>query len=224
VKHVMMRLLHRAALVGALWGLASQALAGAYEDYFRAIKADDTRALTTLLFRGMDPNTVDPDGIPGLVLAVRDGSLRVVNLLLAQNKMQVEARTKQDESALMMAALSGNEELARALITKGADVNKTGWTPLHYAATKGHIRIIKLLLEESAYIDAESPNKSTPLMMAAMYGTFDALKLLIDEGADVLLKNELNLTALDFARQASRPDSAALLLKTMEAKRPRGSW
>lgn len=224
MKHVLMRLLHRVALVGALWGLASQALAGVYEDYFRAIKADDTRALTTLLFRGMDPNTVDPDGIPGLVLAVRDGSLRVVNLLLAQNKTQIEARTKQDESALMMAALSGNEELARTLMTKGADVNKTGWTPLHYAATKGHIKIIKLLLEKSAYIDAESPNKSTPLMMAAMYGTFDAVKLLIDEGADVLLKNELNLTALDFARQASRPDSAALLLKTVEAKRPKGSW
>lgn len=224
MKPVRLRLLHRAALVGALWILASQALAGAYEDYFRAIKADDTRALTTLLFRGMDPNTVDPDGIPGLVLAVRDGSLRVVNLLLAQNKTQVEARTKQDESALMMAALSGNEELARVLMTKGADVNKTGWTPLHYAATKGHIRIIKLLLEKSAYIDAESPNRSTPLMMAAMYGTFDAVKLLVDEGADVLLKNELNLTALDFARQASRPDSAALLLKTVEAKRPKGSW
>ena len=224
MKPVRLRLLHRAALVGALWVLASQALAGAYEDYFRAIKADDTRALTTLLFRGMDPNTVDPDGIPGLVLAVRDGSLRVANLLLAQNKTQVEARTKQDESALMMAALNGNEELAWVLITKGADVNKTGWTPLHYAATKGHIRIIKLLLEKSAYIDAESPNRSTPLMMAAMYGTFDAVKLLVDEGADVLLKNELNLTALDFARQASRPDSAALLLKTVEAKRPKGSW
>lgn len=224
MKLVMVRLLHRAALVGALCVLTSQAWAGAYEDYFRAIKADDTRTLTTLLFHGMDPNTVDPDGLPGLVLAIRDGSLRVVDLLLAQNKTQIEARTKQDESALMMAVLSGNEALTRTLIAKGADVNKTGWTPLHYAATKGHIRIIKLLLEESAYIDAESPNKSTPLMMSAMYGTFDATKLLIDEGADVLLKNELNLTALDFARQANRSDSAALLLKAVEARRPKGSW
>jgi uncharacterized protein len=210
--------------VCALGLFASPVWAGAYDDYFQAIKTDDTRTLTTLLFRGMDPNTVGPDGLPGLVLAVRDGALKAAGLLLSQNKTKIEARSPQDESALMMAALNGHEELVKALIAKGADVNKTGWTPLHYAATKGHLGIIKLLLEKSAYIDAESPNKSTPLMMAAMYGTFDAMKLLIDEGADVLLKNDLNLTALDFARQANRSDSAALLLKTVEMKRPKGSW
>lgn len=224
MKHVTTRLLCRTALVGALCVLASQAWAGVYEDYFRAIKSDDTRALTTLLFRGMDPNTVDPDGLPGLVLAIRDGSLKAADLLLAQNKTQVEARTKQDESALMMAALSGNEELARTLIVKGADVNKTGWTPLHYAATKGHLRMIKLLLEQSAYIDAESPNKSTPLMMAALYGTLDAVKLLISEGADVLVKNELGLSALDFAKRGNRSDAVELLTKIVEVKRPKGSW
>jgi ankyrin repeat protein len=214
-------------LIGLAYALALFALparAGAYDDYFHAIKTDDTRTLTTLLFRGMDPNAVSPDGLPGLVLAVRDGSLKAAGLLLSQNKTQIDARSPQDESALMMAALNGHEELVKALIAKGADVNKTGWTPLHYAATKGHSSIIKVLLEKSAYIDAESPNKSTPLMMAAMYGTFEAVKLLIDEGADILLKNDLNLTALDFARQANRSDSAALLLKTVEAKRPKGSW
>ncbi len=225
MKFAMKRLLHWVVLVvGSILVLVSQAWAGAYEDYFRAIQTDDTRTVTTLLFRGMDPNTVDPNGVPGLVLAVRDGSLKVAHLLLAQNKTHLEARTPQDESALMMAALNGNEDLVKLLMAKGADINKTGWTPLHYAATKGHLGTIKLLLDKSAYIDAESPNKSTPLMMAAMYGTFDAVKLLIDEGADPLLKNALNLTALDFAKQANRADSVALLEKTVEAKRPKGSW
>ena len=220
----MKRVLRLICLAYVLVLCVSQAWAGAYDDYFQAIKTDDTRTLTTLLFRGMDPNTVGPDGLPGLVLAVRDGSLKSAQLLLSQNKTLIDARSPQDESALMMAALHGHEALVKALIAKGADVNKTGWAPLHYAATKGHISIIKLLLEKSAYIDAESPNRSTPLMMAAMYGTFDTVKLLIEEGADVLLKNDLSLTALDFARQANRSDSAALLLKTVEAKRPKGSW
>jgi len=217
--------LWRALAVLLVWlSGSSLALGGSYDDYFRALRADDTAALTTLLLRGMDPNTVDPSGTPGLVLAAREGSWKVVSLLLAQKSIQVEARTQNDESALMMAALGGNEAMARTLMIKGADVNKTGWTPLHYAATKGHVGMIKLLLDKSAYIDAESPNQTTPLMMAAMYGTFEAVKLLIDEGADVLLKNALNLTALDFARQAQRSDSAALLLKTIEAKRPKGAW
>ena len=217
-------MMRTAALVGGLCLLALQATAGPTEDFIQAIKTDDTRFLTTLLLRGVDPNVTAPDGMPALVLAVRDGSVKAANLLLAQNKTNIEARTKQDESALMMAALNGHEEIAKLLIAKGADVNKTGWTPLHYAATKGHLGVMKLLLDKSAYIDAESPNKSTPLMMAAMYGTFEAVKLLIDEGADVLLKNDLNLTALEFARIANRADSAALLLKTVEARRPKGAW
>ena len=225
MKPVVKRLFHQVSLaVVGMLVLTSQIWAGAYEDYFRAIQTDDTRTVTTLLFRGMDPNTVDPTGVPGLVLAVRDGSLKVAHLLLAQNKTQIEARTPQDESALMMAALNGNEDLVKLLVAKGADINKTGWTPLHYAATKGHLSTLKLLLDKSAYIDAESPNKSTPLMMAAMYGTFDAVKLLLDEGADPLLKNALNLTALDFAKQANRADSVTLLQKAVDAKRPKGSW
>ena len=62
------------------------------------------------------------------------------------------------------------------MASMGADVNKPGWTPLHYAATHGHLAIMDLLLEEHAYIDAESPNGTTPLMMAAHYGTPAAVK------------------------------------------------
>lgn len=198
------------------------AQAGSYEDYFAAVKNDDTKAVTNLLFRGFDPNAIDPNGLHGLLIAAREGSLKVAALLLSQNKTQVEVRSAQDESALMMAALGGHESLAKSLIERGADVNKTGWTPLHYAATKGHISIIKLLLTHYAYIDAESPNKTTPLMMAAMYGTFEAVKLLIEEGADVSLKNEQGLTAFDFAKRANREDSAALLEKS--APRAKSGW
>jgi ankyrin repeat protein len=204
--------------------LGTSAFAGAYEDYFVAVKNDDTRTVTNLLFRGFDPSAVDADGLSGLLIASRDGSLNVAALLLAHNKTKIEARSPQDESALMMAALGGHEALVKALIGKGADVNKTGWTPLHYAATKGNTSIIKLLLDNHAYIDAESPNKSTPLMMAAMYGTNDAVKLLVEEGADIALKNEQGLTALDFANRANRDESAAYLAKVIESKRPKGAW
>jgi ankyrin repeat protein len=48
-------------------------------------------------------------------------------------------------------------------------------------------------------------------MMAAMYGTPDVVKLLIDEGADATLKNQLGMTALDFAKQGSRKDAIQIL-------------
>ncbi|PKO35981.1 MAG: hypothetical protein CVU33_20800, partial [Betaproteobacteria bacterium HGW-Betaproteobacteria-6] len=112
----------------------------------------------------------------------------------------------------------------RRLIALDADVNKPGWAPLHYAATHGHLDVMRLLLENHAYIDAESPNGSTPLMMAAGYGTPEAVKLLLEEGADPMLKNQLGLTAIDFANRASRAESAALIGAFVRGKQPKGQW
>ena len=188
--------------------VAKPSFAAPVDDYFTAIKNDNDGAVVTLLFRGLDVNTVDAQGRHGLQVALAEGSLKVAKTLLDLSSTQVNTRSKQDETPLMMAALKGHLDMAKRIIKKGGDVNKTGWTPLHYAATGGHIEVMKLLLEEHAYIDAESPNKSTPIMLAAMYGTPQAVELLIEEGADLLVKNELGLTVLDFAKQAERNDIA----------------
>ena len=159
-----------------------------------------------------------------MILAIREPSVKVASALIDAPKINLNAFNALGESALMLAALKGQLDLAKKLVAKGADVNKTGWTPLHYAASNGHVDVIKLLLENHAYIDAESPNGSTPLMMASMYGNAQSVKLLIDEGADPLLKNQIGLTALQFAQRADRPDSAELLTKAMRGKQLTGTW
>ena len=124
----------------------------------------------------------------------------------------------------MIAAIKGHKELVQALIKRDADVNKPGWTPLHYAATGGHVEIILILLEEHAYIDAESPNKSTPLMMAAMYGSTAAVRTLLDAGADPTLRNEIGLSAVEFAQRANRADAAELVAAAIRNRAPKGKW
>lgn len=198
--------------------------AGSYEDFFAAIKQDDAGAITSLLKRGFDPNTPNGEGLPGLYLALREPSPKVAEALIAWPKTNLEVRTLQDESPLMMAALKGHLALAKKLIERGADVNKPGWTALHYAATNGHLAIMELLLENHAYIDAESPNGSTPLMMAAHYGTPAAVKLLLEAGADPTLKNQLGLTAIDFAHRANRKDLVELIAASVRAAQPKGKW
>jgi ankyrin repeat protein len=187
------------------------ASAGAYEDFFAAVEKDNPGPIRNLLSRGFDPNTRSTEGLSGLYLAFRDGSLNVAKVLIDWPKTNVEARTDLDESPLMIAALKGHLELVKKLIDRGADVNKTGWTPLHYAASAGHLRVMELLLEQHAYIDAESPNGTTPLMMAANYGTPAATKLLLEAGADPTLRNQVGMTAVDFAKRADRRDLAELL-------------
>jgi uncharacterized protein len=198
--------------------------AGSYEDFFKAVKQDDSAAVLVLLNRGFDANTVNPAGTPALLQALQDRAVKVAGVLANWPQTQVEVRTAKDESPLMLAALHGMTALCEQLIGRGADVNKPGWAPLHYAATNGHLAVIKLLLEHHAYIDAASPNGTTPLMMAAYYGTLDALKVLLDGGADPLLKNDQNLTALDFGQRAQRQDAVELIASVVRARQPKGSW
>ena len=202
----------------------SSAYAGSYEDFFRALKQDNDTAMAALLTRGFDPNTLDPKSLPGLYVALRDGSVKVARTLIDWPKTNVEVRTPQDESPLMMAALKGEIDLCKRLIARDADVNKPGWAPLHYAATGGHVGIMELLLEHHAFIDAQSPNGTTPLMMAAHYGTPAAVKLLLDAGADTAMRNQLGLTAIDFAHRANRQDAANLIAASVRTSQPKGKW
>lgn len=196
------------------------ALSAPIDDYFTAIKNDNDGALVTVLFRGFDANTLDSEGRHGLHIAMQEGAFKVAKTLLDLSGTQVDTRSKNDETPLMIAALKGHTAFAKRMIERGADVYKTGWTPLHYAATGGHVEMIKLLLEHHAYIDTESPNKTTPLMMAAQYGTAQAVKLLIEEGADITLKNEIGMTALDFSRMGeSRASFDVLTAALKEAEK-----
>ncbi|HEY8049949.1 MAG TPA: ankyrin repeat domain-containing protein [Ramlibacter sp.] len=182
-----------------------------------ALKQDRPEVVRNLLERGFDPNTPTADGLDALYVALRDGSLKSAQVLIAWPKTNVDTRSPKDETPLMIACLRGQSEIARELLARGADVNKTGWTPLHYAATGGHVDLMQLLLDDSAYIDAASPNGTTPLMMAAKYGTEQAAQFLLDAGADPTLKNQLGMSAADFANSAGRQELAQRLVKAADA-------
>lgn len=198
--------------------------AGSYEDYFKAIKQDDARTVQSLIQRGFDPNTLDPEARHGLIMAIADASLKVAQVLIEAKGTNVNFLNQAGESALMYAALKGHGALVKLLISKDADVNKAGWTPLHYAATHGDVEVVRLLLEHHAFVNAVSPNGTTPLMMAAQYGSPSAVKLLLDEGAEPLLKNEQGLNALDFARLGNRVDAQAIIAEAILRLQPRGKW
>jgi ankyrin repeat protein len=142
------------------------------------------------------------------MMAAREKSDKVGQLLADNPKTDLEKLDPAGENAMMLAALNGDATFVNLLIAKDAEVNKKGWTPLHYAATNGHDDIVKILVDHSAYIDAGSPNGTTPLMMAARGGHLSTCKLLLDEGADLRVKNQLGLTAVDFARKYNEKDVA----------------
>jgi len=211
--------LHRSILLSACLAAAlSAALAATpaqVAGFFRAVQMDDARTVQSMLGSQVNPNEINPvGGEPALVLAVREGSMDVLQALLAHPGVRVDTPAVNGNTALMMAAFKGNREAAEALIAKGAAVNRAGWTPLHYAAAGGDNAIAGLLLQHGAKIDAVSPRASgsyTPLMMAAREGKEDTALFLLKQGANPKLKNGEGLTAAQIAARAEHASLARSL-------------
>ncbi len=59
-----------------------------------------------------------------------------------------------------------------------------GVTPLHYAAEKGHITVVELLLASGADIEARG-SYGTALELAIYFGHYDVAELLLEKGASL---------------------------------------
>ncbi len=175
--------------------------AGSYELFFQAVKVDNDRKIIELLQRGLDPNIIEAErGDTGLILALREGSMDVVAALLSSPQIDLEAKASNGDNALMIAAFKANLPAVRLLLARGAQVNREGWTPLHYAAASGNVDILGLLLDKRAIVDSFSPNKTTPLMMAARGGHLESVQLLLNAGADPTLMNDKGFTPIEMAK------------------------
>ncbi|TFW28970.1 ankyrin repeat domain-containing protein [Massilia horti] len=206
-------------VMACMWfGAAQAATPEESFNFFRAVQMDDARTVQALLGKGLDPNAKNPvGGEPALVAAVREGSMQVLEVLLANPSTNIEVNALNGNTALMMAAFKHNKPALMALLNKGAAVDRQGWTALHYAAAAGDDEIARILLQRGARIDAVSPPASglyTPLMLAAREGRHSTAQLLIEQGANPRLKNSEDLTAAQIAERAGQ----AALSSAIEAQ------
>lgn len=186
----------------ATLALSMSAMAGAASsDWWVDITNDRVEKIRTQLAMGEDPNSVSSEGQPSIMQAIQDGAWDVYDLLLKHRSINVNAVNAHDETPLMYLAVVGETKRAAALIKKGAEVNRLGWTPLHYAASKGHLDTVKLLIANKALVNAPSPDGTSPLMMAAYAGSQEVVRALLDAGADVTARNLRKEDAADWARR-----------------------
>ena len=175
-------------------------------DFAKAAKFDDVAVVTALLSKGVSPNTVDSKGNPMLILAIKDKSTKVTELLINDKRTDVDLSNKFGETPLMMASIDGDLPVVKTLVLqKKAMVNHIGWTPLHYACSKGNLEVAQFLIANGAIVDSPSQGNTTPLMMAVQSGNEQLVKLLLDKGADIQLRNGNGLSAIDIADIYEKP-------------------
>jgi len=186
------------------------ACAGAYEDMEEALLRSDSVSVIELVKRGMDVNTVDRQGNTLLIRAVR-GELAELFDYLLQRRARLNLRNRSGETALSIAAYTGNLPYVRRLVEAGAEVNFFGWPPLIYGAFNGHTAIVDYLLKHGAEIDATTENGSTALFFGARYQHKEVIELLLKNKADATIANETGETAVDWALKSGNTDIEALL-------------
>lgn len=100
----------------------------------------------------------------------------------------IEAKTKDGDTALILACRRGDTETVRLLASRGANVNagnRTGSTPLVAAAMRGHLEIVKILIERGANVNQHTQNDDSALSLACWKNHTDVALLLISKGANV---------------------------------------
>jgi ankyrin repeat protein len=209
-------------LVAALSGCATPGAQADAHAFFRASQLDDARTIRSLLAAGLDPNLTEPQrGDTGMILALREDANKVFALLLEQPKLNLEATSGNGDTALMMASYKHNLPAVVALLKKGAQVNRPGWSALHYAAASGDEPISRLLLKQGADIDARSPTGVTPLMIAAREGQQGAARILLAAGANTSLTSSDGINALQYALNADKSYIADDITAHLKAKTAR---
>ncbi|XP_039286996.1 protein phosphatase 1 regulatory subunit 12A isoform X13 [Nilaparvata lugens] len=90
---------------------------------------------------------------------------------------------------------------------------KTGATALHVAAAKGYIKVMELLLEGGADVNAQDLDGWTPLHAAAHWNQKDAAQLLTKHNCQMDMKNYVGQTPFDVAEYVM-----TVALKEMQQK------
>ena len=122
---------------------------------------------------------------------------------------------KGGHTPLMRAALAGQTEAVKALVTRGEDVNAKddeGRTALMFAVTNMKTDCVDLLLSHGADVNTTANDGSTALMLAAAVGDSGIVRVLLSKGAHVSGKFiETGKTALTLAREREYTEIVELL-------------
>ncbi|KAL5969350.1 Serine/threonine-protein kinase SMG1 [Taenia solium] len=109
-------------------------------------------------------------------------SLESIDVVTTHSINEVEKNV----TGLILAAYIGNKEVVRWFLNNKANPNAStnlGWRPIHFAAKRGHVTTVDMLVASGADVDVYTKKNETPLLLAQSTHMWDTVRKLIQLGA-----------------------------------------
>ena len=186
----------------------------AYEEtpLLTACKKGNEEAVKALLEHDANSNAINHEGNTLLHLASQSGNQSLIKYLFERDKESIEAKNPNQETPLLFACKTGQEEVVQELLKYGADINTKdhkGNTPFHLAVESGNERLINILFKTGKIkIDSINKEGKTPLHLACEKGQEKVVRELLDCKANIYATDYKGNTPL---HEACRSGNARLI-------------
>jgi ankyrin repeat protein/uncharacterized caspase-like protein len=147
---------------------------------------------------------------------VQYGDLDHIKAIIRKDSTKINEKNDDGNTLLHIAAHEDDIDIARYLVSQGADVNikdNLDQTPLQIAISEANVELAKYLISNGADVDAKNHfQQITSLHTAVDKGNLEIAKLLVLHGANINAKNFLHESPLYIAVKRSRLEVAKYLV------------
>ena len=167
-----------------------------------------------VLESGADVNHTEDSGDSVLHMAGTIGDKEIIELLI-QHGADPLAQSSKGTSVLVRACISNDADMVKLFLDAGArpELDRSTIPPMHMAALKGSVAVLKLLLEApSSMIETRQEHGYTPFLAAVDGGQVSAIELLLAHKADTTLHENRGRNALHIACTGGKPPIVEYLL------------
>lgn len=191
-------------------------------DLLAAAAAGDVAEIDRLVADGADTEVRDADNATPILVAARAGHLDAVRRLIAAGA-DIDAQDDIDQNPFLYACIADKLDLVVLMVEAGTDLTRRtrfGGNGLTPAAEKGHVEIVRYLLEHTR-INVNLTNNLgwTALIEAIILGDGGAVpqqvvELLLAHGAKPGMTDEWGVTPVELARKRGFTEIVDLLERT----------